>query len=74
MNAYVPSFSRIAARMTDPMVGAAVCASGSHVWNGHIGTLTANPRKRPANTRKANVPVNAPAAPISDSSIIEKLR
>ena len=28
--------------MTEPAVGASVCASGSHVWNGNIGTLTAN--------------------------------
>ncbi len=25
--------------MTDPAVGASVCASGSHVWTGNIGTL-----------------------------------
>jgi len=74
MNAYVPSFSKIAARMTEPTVGAAVWASGSQVCKGHIGTLTANPRNSPMNTRRANVPVNAPAAPISESSTIEKLR
>src|SRR2546422_7875967 len=28
---------------TEPTVGASVCASGSHVWKGHIGTFTANP-------------------------------
>src|SRR6266851_792001 len=43
---YVPIFSRIAARMTEPAVGASVWASGSHVWNGNIGTLIANPRKK----------------------------
>src|SRR5215471_6809450 len=46
---YVPIFSRTAARMTEPAVGASVCASGNHVWNGNIGTLIANPRK---NARK----------------------
>jgi hypothetical protein len=30
------------ARTTEPAVGASTCASGSQVWNGHIGTLTAN--------------------------------
>ena len=35
--------------MTEPAVGASVWASGSHVWNGNIGTLTAKPRK---NARK----------------------
>ena len=46
---YVPIFSMTAARITEPAVGASVCASGSHVWNGNIGTLTAKPRK---NARK----------------------
>ena len=31
-------------------VGASTCASGSQVWNGKIGTLTANPIKKPTNT------------------------
>src|SRR5690348_10217407 len=48
MKPYVPSFRRTAARMTEPTVGAWVWASGSHVWNGNIGTLTANPMNRPA--------------------------
>ena len=47
-NPYVPSFSRIAARMTEPCVGASVWASGSQVWNGNIGTLTAKPMNMPA--------------------------
>ena len=47
-NPYVPSFSRIAARITEPCVGAWVWASGNHVWNGNIGTLTANPMNMPA--------------------------
>src|SRR5215472_7303192 len=48
-NPYVPIFSRTAARITEPAVGASVCASGSHVWNGNIGTLIAKPKK---NARK----------------------
>ena len=48
---YAPSFRRIAARMTEPAVGAWTWASGSQVWNGNIGTLIANARK---NARKAN--------------------
>ena len=32
--------------MTEPAVGASVWASGSHVWNGNIGTLIAKPRKK----------------------------
>ena len=45
-NPYVPILRRTPARMTDPAVGASTCASGSHVWNGNIGTLIANPRKK----------------------------
>ena len=48
---YVPSFSRIAARMTDPWVGAWVWASGSQVWNGNIGTFTAKPMNMPAKSQ-----------------------
>src|SRR5205809_1962788 len=48
-NPYVPIFRSTAARITEPAVGASVCASGSHVWNGNIGTLIAKPRK---NARK----------------------
>src|SRR5713101_4026740 len=47
---YVPIFSRTLARITEPAVGASTCASGSQVWNGHIGTFTANPRKKAQNT------------------------
>src|SRR5690242_21029172 len=49
-NPYVPIFSSTLARITDPAVGASVCASGSQVWNGNIGTLTANPTKKAQNT------------------------
>src|SRR6266542_834849 len=47
---YVPIFRSTAARITEPAVGASVCASGSHVWNGNIGTLIAKPRKNARNT------------------------
>ena len=43
----MPSFSRTAARITEPTVGASVWASGSQVWNGNIGTLMAKPMNRP---------------------------
>ena len=33
--------------MTEPTVGASVWASGSHVWNGNIGTLIPKPRNMP---------------------------
>src|SRR5215470_16701968 len=44
---YVPILRRTAARMTEPAVGASVCASGSQVWNGNIGTLMAKAKKKP---------------------------
>ena len=31
--------------MTETAVGASVCASGSHVWNGNIGSFTAKAMK-----------------------------
>ena len=62
MNPYVPIFSRIPAKRTEPTVGASVCASGSHVWKGHIGTLMANPRKTPTNATSWNALVNPPEA------------
>src|SRR6266566_2347578 len=50
-NPYVPIFSSTAARITEPAVGASTWASGSHVWNGNIGTLMANPTKNARNTQ-----------------------
>jgi hypothetical protein len=35
----------MAARITEPPVGASTCASGNQVCTGHIGTLTAKARK-----------------------------
>ena len=55
MKPYVPSFRRMAARITEPTVGAWVCASGSQVWNGNIGTLMAKPRNIPPKMRRAVV-------------------
>ena len=63
----------MAASKTDPTVGAAVCASGSQVCKGHIGTFTAKPKNKTAKTRVANVPVNVPAVPNSINSGILKV-
>src|SRR5438552_16973934 len=49
-NPYVPIFRRTADRITEPAVGASVCASGNHVWNGNIGTLMAKHRKKARKT------------------------
>lgn len=39
---YPPIFSKIAARIIDPAIGASTCAFGSHRWRPNIGTLTRN--------------------------------
>jgi hypothetical protein len=49
-NPYAPIFSSTPARMTDPAVGASTCASGNHVWTGHIGTFTAKDAKKARNS------------------------
>ena len=50
MKPYVPIFKRTPARITDPAVGASTCASGSHVWNGTMGTLIANDSAKAASS------------------------
>src|SRR3954468_10160975 len=42
---YPPSFRRIAARITEPAVGASTWASGNQVCTGHIGIFTAKDAK-----------------------------
>jgi len=61
-NPNVPILSMMPARITDPAVGASTCASGSHVWNGKIGTLTANARKNAPNSHRAARSVRLPIA------------
>ena len=60
---YVPILSSTAARITEPAVGASTWASGSQVWNGKIGTLIANARKKAPNSQNATVP-SSPTLPI----------
>src|ERR1700686_4607345 len=62
---YVPIFSRTPARMTEPAVGASVCASGSQVWNGNIGTLMANAKKKAQNSSTCECVSNCEADPSS---------
>ena len=62
----------IAASSTEPTVGASVCASGSQVWNGNIGTLIAKPRNMPANTSVC-VPSTIPRPWSAESAGIEKV-
>ena len=37
--------------MTEPAVGASTCASGSQVWTGHIGNLTAKEAKNASHSQ-----------------------
>ena len=66
---YVPIFSSTLARTTEPAVGASVCASGSQVWNGNIGTFTAKPRKNAQKTHHCT----SPEADVRIRSAISKL-
>ena len=50
-NPYVPIFSSTAARITEPAVGASVCASGNQVCTGNIGTLMAKLKANAANSQ-----------------------
>ncbi len=52
-NPYVPIFSRMPARITEPAVGASTWASGSQVCSGNSGTLIANARKKAPNSHQA---------------------
>lgn len=40
---YPPSFSRIAAKIIDPAIGASTCALGSHKCTKNMGSFTRNP-------------------------------
>ena len=53
---YPPIFSSTAASTTDPAVGAWTCASGSQVWTGHIGILTAKEAKNARNNSVCTPP------------------
>ena len=46
----------MAASITDPAVGASTWASGNHVWNGHIGILTAKEAKKASHKRFCIMP------------------
>src|SRR5437879_12369070 len=71
MNPYVPIFKRTPARMTEPAVGASVCASGSQVWNGNIGTLMAKAKKKPqkSQTFSGSAKVCAAASNVGTSKV-----
>ena len=77
---YAPVFSRMPARMTEIGVGASTCASGSHVWNGNIGTLMAKPMNRPtkmilenAKPRIGAAFANRPPCPMAESAMMLKV-
>src|SRR2546425_13344295 len=49
-----PIFSSTPGRMSEPAVGASVCASGNQVWNGNIGALMAKAKKKPQKSQVLN--------------------
>ena len=49
----------MAARITEPAVGASTCASGSQVWTGHIGILTAKEAKKASHSQVCIFGANA---------------
>src|SRR5437016_12650519 len=71
MKPYVPIFSNTPARMTEPAVGASVCASGSQVWKGNIGTLMANAKKKhqKSHTLSGSAKVCAAASSVGTSKV-----
>ena len=52
----MPIFRSTPARITLPAVGASTWASGSHVWNGNIGTLMAKASAKAKNMRSCARP------------------
>ena len=52
----------IAARITEPPVGASTWASGNQVCTGHIGTLMAKPARKPKNSQACSVVLSGAAA------------
>jgi hypothetical protein len=51
----------IAARITEPPVGASTCASGNQVCTGNIGTFTANASRKAKNSHICSVAVSGSA-------------
>src|SRR5207302_9817819 len=63
----------MAARITEPTVGASVWASGSQVWNGNIGTLMAKPMNSPAKISDAVAAGSEAAAIVWRKAIMSKV-
>src|ERR1700754_273028 len=53
-NPYPPIWRRMAARITEPAVGASTWASGSQVCTGHIGIFTAKDAKKASHAHICN--------------------
>ena len=58
---YAPSLSITPASIMEPAVGASVWASGSQVWNGQTGILTANAITNPQKTTDFTVEIGKPS-------------
>ncbi len=70
MSPYVPSLSSTPASSTEPTVGAAVCAAGSHECSGHSGALTAKPSASRTNTSSETPSPTPPPAMIAPRSAV----
>ena len=69
---YPPIFSSTPASITLTAVGASVCASGSQVWSGKIGSLTANAMKSSVKRTPMGI-IGAAAAIPAGSSVMSKV-
>ena len=59
----------MAARITEPAVGASTWASGSQRWNGHIGIFTAKEAKKPSQSQNCSFGSNRKASSFWISSV-----
>ena len=59
----------IAARITEPPVGASTCASGSQVCTGTIGTLTANAARNAKNSHICSVAFSGSCAQSANAKL-----
>ena len=69
---YPPIFSSTPASMTLTAVGASVCASGSHVWNGHTGNFTAKATNSSEKITAAGA-ISSPPAIALGSAVMSKV-
>ena len=60
--------------MTETAVGASLCASGSHVWSGTIGSFTAKPMNRSTNIQRSGKIVFSKESRSAEDGDVEGVR